>query len=110
VNGDAGRLLSHASTVVQGFTGVEVDSVLIEPGGSLVEATEDAGLLVLGLAEGWRDQGLGPVRAEIARRATASVVFVRRGRRSGMLAPEGVDMTRVRWSSLEPAAPPSGAA
>jgi K+:H+ antiporter len=110
VDGDAGRLLSHASTVVQGFTGVEVDSVLIEPGDRLVEATEDAGLLVLGLADGWRDQGLGPVRAEIARRATASVVFVRRGRGSGMLAPEGVDMTRVRWSSLEPAGPAGGAA
>jgi hypothetical protein len=109
VDGDAGRLLAQASTVVQGFTGVEVESVLIEPGGSLVEATADAGLLVLGLAEGWRDQGLGPVRAAIARRAAASVLFVRRGRRSGLLAPEGSDLTRVRWSSLEPIGP-AGAA
>jgi hypothetical protein len=107
--GDAGRLLAQASTVVQGFTGVEVESVLIQPGAGLVEATDDAGLLVLGLAEGWRDQGLGPVRAAIARRAAASVLFVRRGHRPGMLAPEGADLTRVRWSTLEPMGPVGGA-
>ena len=50
-------------------------------------ATEGAGLLVVGLSERWRDEGLGPVRAAIAKAAPAPILFVRRGTRPGALAP-----------------------
>ena len=48
---------------------------------------QGAGLLVVGLSERWRQEGLGPTRSEIARAAPAPVVFVRRGTRPGALAP-----------------------
>ena len=106
--GDAGRLLAQAAMVVQGFMGVDAESVLTEPGGGIVEATADAGLLVLGLRESWRQEGVGEVRAAIARRAAVPVLFVRRGSRPGLLAHEGAELTRMRWSSLDPAPPHDG--
>jgi nucleotide-binding universal stress UspA family protein len=102
---DAGRLLEQAATVVRGFTGLEVEPLLTTPGSAIVDATKGAGLLVVGLAEGWREQGLGDVRSAIARQSSTPVLFVRRGRRPGLLAPEGVDLTRIRWSSIDPPAP-----
>jgi hypothetical protein len=70
-----------------------------EPGKAGVErAAEGAGLLVVGLSERWRQEGLGPTRAEIARSAPAPIVFVRRGTRPGALAPR-TDVTRFAWSS-----------
>jgi hypothetical protein len=53
---------------------------------------------VIGLSERWRQEGLGPVRSEIARAAPAPVVFVCRGLRHGALAPR-TDVTRFTWSS-----------
>ena len=70
--GDASRLLEQASLVLKGFTGTEVEPVLMEPGESIVAASADAGLFVVGLTEDWRQRGLGPVRAEIARTATTA--------------------------------------
>ena len=58
-------------------------------------ATEGAGLLVIGLSERWRDEGLGPVRSEIAKAAPAPILFVRRGTRPGALAPRTGDLTEV---------------
>ena len=100
---DASRLLANASLVVQQLAGIPAEPVLIERGrGGLLEASEDAGLLVVGLSERWREEGLGPVRAEIAQRAAAPVVFVRRGHRPGALAPR-TDVTRFTWSRVGPA-------
>ena len=45
------------------------------------------GLLVVGLSDRWREEGLGPTRSEIAKAAPAPVLFVRRGVRPGALAP-----------------------
>ena len=64
----------------------------------MVAAAADAALLVVGLSERWRAEGLGPTRAEIARAAPAPVLFVRRGSRPGALAP-ATDVTRFSWSS-----------
>jgi hypothetical protein len=64
----------------------------------IVEAAGEAGLLVVGLSERWRDEGLGPTRSEIAKAAPAPVLFVRRGTRAGALAPR-TDVTRFSWSS-----------
>ena len=56
------------------------------------------GVLVVGLSERWREEGLGPTRSEIAKAAPAPILFVRRGARAGALAPAG-DVTRFSWSS-----------
>ena len=57
-----------------------------------------AGLLVVGLSDRWRSEGLGPVRAAIAKAAPAPILFVRRGIRAGALAPRTGDVTRFAWS------------
>ena len=98
--GDPYGMTANASLVVQQLAAVSTEPVLVEPGPALVEAAEDAGVLVVGLSERWREEGLGPVRSEIAKRAPAPVLFVRRGRRPGALAPPD-NMTRFRWSSAD---------
>jgi len=87
------------SLLVQRFAGLSAEPVLAEAGkAGMEEAAKGAGLLVVGLSERWRQEGLGPTRAEIARSAPAPIVFVRRGTRPGALAPR-TDMTRFAWSS-----------
>jgi K+:H+ antiporter len=98
---DASRLLGNASLVVQQLAGLSAEPVLVRPGRELIEATMSAGVLVIGLSERWREEGLGPARAEIARRAQAPTLFVRRGTRPGALAP-ATEMTRFRWSAAGP--------
>ena len=56
-----------------------------------------AALLVLGLSDRWRREGLGPTRSEIAKAAPAPVLFVRRGTRPGLFAPSG-NVTQFKWS------------
>ena len=93
------RSLANASLLVQRFAGVTAEPVLAEPGEAGVEdAAKGAGLLVVGLSERWRQEGLGPTRSDIARTAPAPIVFVRRGTRPGALAPR-TDVTRFAWSS-----------
>jgi nucleotide-binding universal stress UspA family protein len=96
---DSSALLANASLVVQQFAGVAAEPVLAEPGRrGIVAAASDAGLLIIGLSERWRKEGLGEVRRAIARAAPAPIVFVRRGERPGALAPS-TEMTRFGWSS-----------
>jgi Kef-type K+ transport system membrane component KefB len=93
------RLLGDASLLVQQYAGIPAEPVVAEGGrGGVVEAASGSGLLVVGLSERWRQEGLGPTRSEIARVAPAPTVFVRRGLRPGALAPRG-DVTRFTWSS-----------
>jgi DNA-binding SARP family transcriptional activator len=95
---DASRLLAHAALAAQQLVGVATAPELGEPGSDgVVQAAETAGLLVMGLAETWRQAGLGDVRAAIARDARAPVLLVRRGLRPGGLAP-GSSLTRYTWS------------
>jgi Kef-type K+ transport system membrane component KefB len=98
---DASRLIGNASLVVQQLAGIAAEPVLVAPGPQVIEAARSAGLLVIGLSERWRQEGLGPVRSEIAKTAPAPTLFVRRGERPGTLAPKE-DMTRFRWSSAGP--------
>jgi hypothetical protein len=100
---DASRLLANASLVVQQLAGVAAAPTLVEPGPALVEAAAGAGVLVVGLSDRWREEGLGVVRSEIAKEAPAPTIFVRRGRRAGALAPRD-NMTRFRWSAAGPMA------
>lgn len=95
---DASRLLADASLLVQQFAGVVAEPVLAEPGiEGLVLASEDAGVLVVGLSERWAAEGLGAVRSRVAQEARAPVLFVRRGVRPGGLAPSHT-RTRFTWS------------
>jgi DNA-binding SARP family transcriptional activator len=95
---DASRLLSRASLLVQQVVGVVTDPVLVPSGATgVVDATRDARLLVLGLSDRWRSEGIGSARVEVATATPASVLFVRRGVRPGGLAPDGT-LTRFTWT------------
>lgn len=104
------RMLGDASLLVQQYGGIAARPVVAEGGRSgVIEAAKDAGLLVVGLSDRWREEGLGPTRSEIARAAPAPVLFVRRGTRAGALAPRE-DVTRFSWSAagMGGRLPPSG--
>ena len=96
---DSSRLLANASMLVQRFVGVASEPVIAEPGkDAIIAAAAEAGLLLVGLSDRWRQEGLGPMRSELASAAPAPVLFVRRGERAGALAPRE-DVTRFTWSS-----------
>jgi nucleotide-binding universal stress UspA family protein len=95
----ATRLLGDAGLLVQQYAGIPAEPVVAEPGREgIVAAAAGSGLLVIGLSDRWKQEGLGPTRSEIAKAAPAPVLFVRRGLRPGALAPRG-DVTRFTWSS-----------
>lgn len=95
---DASRLLFHASLAVQGAVGVAAEPILVPPGSAgILEASTDAGLLVVGLSRRWHSEGLGPVRLAIAQEAKPPILLVRRGLRPGGLAPR-TKLTRYTWS------------
>ena len=93
------RLLGDASLLVQQYAGISAEPVVAEGGREgVVAAAREAGLLVIGLSERWRQEGLGATRSDIAKSAPAPTIFVRRGLRPWALAPRG-DVTRFTWSS-----------
>ena len=95
---DASQLLARASLAVQRALGVAAEPLLVEPDAEdLLRATEKAGLVVAGLTDRWRKEGIGPVRSMLAERSRSPVLLVRRGLRPGGLAP--IDSyTRFTWS------------
>jgi K+:H+ antiporter len=96
------RLLGDASLLVQQYAGISAEPIVAKPGREgIVEAASSAGLLVIGLSDRWKQEGLGPTRSEIAKAAPAATLFVRRGLRPGALAPRGNE-TRFTWSSPGP--------
>jgi hypothetical protein len=102
---DPSHMLANAALLVQQFAGVATGTVVAKPGrDGIVDAASAASLLVVGLSERWRKEGLGETRRQIARAAPAPIVFVRRGEREGALAPAG-DTTRFAWSSVGPGPP-----
>jgi hypothetical protein len=93
------RLLADASLLIQRFAGVSSEPLITEPGrDAVVAAAKGAGLLVIGLSQRWREEGLGSTRSDIARASAAPTLFVRRGTREGALAPQD-DFTRFTWSA-----------
>jgi DNA-binding SARP family transcriptional activator len=107
---DASRLLARASLLVQQVVGIVTDPVLVEPGEQgVLEAAHDAGVLVVGLSERWRAEGLGTTRLAVASGAGVPTLFVRRGLRpSGVAPPE--TMTRFTWTIASPTEPQATAA
>src|SRR5579884_1685554 len=92
------RLLADAGLLVQQATGIATEPLVVAGGrDGIVAAAEQAGLLVLGLSERWRKEGLGPTRSAIAKAAPAPVLFVRRGSRPGLFAPKE-NVTQFKWS------------
>jgi DNA-binding SARP family transcriptional activator len=95
---DASRLLADASLIVQRLARVVAEPLLARPGREgLFALAAGAGLLVVGLSDGWREQGLGAIRARLASSPPAPTVLVRRGAARPGLAPED-PRTRFRWS------------
>ena len=95
---DASRLLARASLLVQQVIGIVTEPMLVPAGEQgVLEAAHDARLLVVGLSERWRTEGIGPVRAAVATAAAAPTLFVRRGARASGLAPSHT-LTRFSWT------------
>ena len=95
---DASRLLATASLVLQKSAGVTAEPRLAAPGaGGVIDAAQDAGVVVIGLSDRWRQDGVGADRLEVAKHAPAPVLFVRGGVRPGGLAPDQ-SLTRFTWT------------
>jgi hypothetical protein len=81
---DASRLLASASLVLQKALGVQADPLIVEPTpAALVAAARDSGLVVVGLTERWRREGLGGARTALATTPGLTTLLVRRGLRPG---------------------------
>jgi DNA-binding SARP family transcriptional activator len=94
---DASRLLASASLAVQRALGVAAEPLLVDAGpDALVTAAAEAGVVVVGLSDRWRKEGLGPVRSALATSGRPTLL-VRRGLRPGGLAPPE-NLTRFTWS------------
>ena len=95
---DASRLLANASIAVQRALGVPAEPVLVAPQpDALVAVADEAGIVVVGLTDRWRRDGLGKARTALATRTAAPTVLVRRGMRPGGLAPRESE-TRFTWT------------
>jgi DNA-binding SARP family transcriptional activator len=99
---DASRLLAHGALAVQRVLGISAEPLLVPPGDDgILEASRDAGVLVVGLSARWHHDELGPARLRLAREATPPTLLVRRGLRPGGLAPPAA-LTRFTWSIAPP--------
>ena len=97
---DASRLLSHGALAVQRVLGISAETLLIPQGEEgMLEASRDAGLLVVGLSTRWHREGLGAARVRLATEAFPPTLLVRRGLRPGGLAPPSA-LTSFTWSIL----------
>jgi DNA-binding SARP family transcriptional activator len=95
---DASRLLAQASLLVQRAVRVPTEPMLVSGGpDGILRAAGDAGLIVFGLSDRWRQEGLGETRLTIVRDAACPTLLVRKGLRPGGIAPSR-SMTRFTWS------------
>jgi DNA-binding SARP family transcriptional activator len=95
---DASRLLARASLLVQQMIGIVTEPVLVRAGEEgVLEGARDARLLVVGLSDRWRTEGIGPARLAVAARAGVPTLFVRRGLRPSGVAPSET-LTRFTWT------------
>ena len=96
--GDASRLLANASLAVQHAFGVHAEPLLVEPTAeALTDATRHAALVVVGLTDRWRREGLGHVRTALAASRHHPTLLIRRGLRPGGLGPRA-SQTQFTWT------------
>jgi DNA-binding SARP family transcriptional activator len=96
---DSSRLLASASLAVQRALGVPAEPVLVDPSPeALVRAATGAGVVVVGLSERWRSEGLGATRRSLAG-VRQPVVLVRGGQRPSGVAPRHA-ATKFTWTLL----------
>lgn len=99
---DASRLLARASLLVQQVVGIVTEPILVPPGtDGVLQAAADARLLVIGLSNRWRAEGIGHDRLAVAAGAHVPTLFVRRGVRPGGIAPSET-LTRFTWTLGSP--------
>jgi DNA-binding SARP family transcriptional activator len=95
---DASRALASASLAVQRVLAIVAEPVLLAPEvPDVLGAAEKAAVVVVGLPERWRTDGLGHVRSALAANARPPALLVRRGLRPGGLAPRE-SLTRFTWT------------
>jgi DNA-binding SARP family transcriptional activator len=95
---DASRTLASASLAVQRVLGIAAEPVLVAPSpDAVVAAVDEASIVIVGLPERWRHDGLGRVRAAVAENARPPALLVRSGLRPGGLAPRE-SLTRFTWT------------
>ena len=95
---DASRLLARASLLVQQVVGIATEPLLVRAGGGgVLEASRDARLLVVGLSDRWRTEGIGHTRMAVALGTEVPTLFVRRGLRPGGVSPNE-SLTRFTWT------------
>jgi hypothetical protein len=63
----------------------------------ILRAADQGGLIVSGLSERWRQEGLGETRVALAIQARPPTLLVRRGLRPSGIAPQQ-SLTRFTWS------------
>ena len=77
---DASRLLADASLIVQRRSGVVAEPLLTPPGRKgVIGLAAGAGLLVVGLPDGWREEGSAACARSSRQAPPAPTVLVRRG-------------------------------
>ena len=95
---DASRLLARASLLVQQVIGIATEPVLVAPGHEgVLDGARDARLIVIGLSDRWRSEGIGRARLAVAAGAAVPTLFVRRGLRPSGVAPNET-LTRFTWT------------
>ena len=83
---------------MQQVVGIVTEPVLVRAGeDGVLEASRDARLLVVGLSDRWRTEGIGHARLAVALGAEVPTLFVRRGLRPGGVAPNET-LTRFTWT------------
>jgi DNA-binding SARP family transcriptional activator len=95
---DASRLLGRASLMIQQVVGIVSEPVLVPAGEEgVARAAQDARLLVVGLSDRWRTEGIGAARLSVAEAVHVPTLFVRRGLRPSAIAPQKT-FTRFTWT------------
>jgi hypothetical protein len=98
VGGGASRSLATAAVLVQRLVGVATRPVVGRPGaGGVEQAAATARLVIVGVSERWRSEGLGETRRRLLADVRAPLMIVRRGVRPGALAPPE-SLTAFSWS------------
>jgi hypothetical protein len=96
--GGASRSLATAAVLIQRLVGVATRPVVGPPGAAGVEqAAAAARLVIVGVSERWRSEGLGETRRRLLADVRAPLMIVRRGVRPGALAPPE-SLTAYSWS------------